>query len=68
MSKEKLTKTSYNPCDECNYAFHTHNQESEMCKLCEFKNYVKLEEQGLLLRLPCKVGDMVYYIENNTDA
>lgn len=26
-----------------------------MCKLCEFKSYVNLEEQGLLLRLPCKV-------------
>ena len=27
-------------------------------KLAEYKN---LEEQGLLLRLPCKVGDILYY-------
>ena len=26
--------------------------------------YEDLEEQGLLLRLPCKVGDTVYRIEN----
>lgn len=37
----------------------------EQC--CEFlekelMRYRDLEEQGLLLRLPCKVGDMVYYI------
>ena len=25
--------------------------------------YEDLEEQGLLLRLPCKVGDVVYYIQ-----
>ena len=28
-------------------------------KLCEYED---LEERGLLLRLPCKVGDTVYYI------
>ena len=28
--------------------------------------YEDLEEQGLLLRLPCKAGDIVYYV--NTDA
>jgi hypothetical protein len=26
--------------------------------------YEELEEQGLLLRLPCKVGDTVYYIDD----
>lgn len=26
------------------------------------------KEQGLLLRLPCKVGTIIYKIENNTDA
>ena len=30
-------------------------------KLAEYED---LEEQGLLLRLPCKVGDTVYRIEN----
>lgn len=28
----------------------------------EWNEYKRLEEQGLLLRLPCKVGDKVYYI------
>ena len=30
----------------------------------KLKEYEDLEEQGLLLRLPCKVGDTVYRIEN----
>ena len=74
---------SFNPCDECDYAFHKQNQESGMCKICEFKQlqesqidaielckihialdrlkeYQQLEEQGLLLKLPCKVGDTVW--------
>lgn len=31
----------------------------------ELKSYKDLEEQGLLMRLPCKVGDTVYYTINN---
>ena len=40
--------------------------------LYKLKNYEDLEEQGLLLKLPCKVGGVVYVIaqafdmENNT--
>ena len=30
--------------------------------LCKLAEYEDLEEQGLLLRLPCKVGDTVYCI------
>lgn len=51
---------SYNPCDDCQYNHSKQNQESGMCKYCEFKKYIDLEEQGLILRLPCKVGDTVY--------
>lgn len=29
----------------------------------KLKNYEDLEEQGLLLRLPCKVGDTVYFVD-----
>lgn len=29
------------------------------------KEYEDLEEQGKLLKLPCKVGDKIYHIENN---
>lgn len=31
----------------------------------ELKSYKDLEEQGLLVRLPCKVGDMVYVPTRN---
>lgn len=31
----------------------------------KLKEYEDLEEQGLLLRLPCKVGDTVYSIAND---
>ena len=30
----------------------------------KLREYENLEEQGLMLRLPCKVGDTVYRIEN----
>lgn len=30
----------------------------------KLKDYEDLEEQGLILKLPCKVGDKVYYIED----
>ena len=36
-------------------------KESAYNKLAEYED---LDEQGLLLRLPCKVGDTVYRIEN----
>ena len=51
---------SYNPCDDCQYSHTKQNQESGMCRYCEFKKYIDLEEQGLLLKLPCKVGTPVY--------
>lgn len=33
----------------------------------KLKDYENAEEQGLLLRLPCKVGDIVYCIINQRD-
>ena len=36
--------------------------------LTKLADYEDAEEQGLLLRLPCKVGTIIYKIENNTDA
>ncbi len=33
-------------------------------KLAEYED---LEEQGLLLKLPCKVGDTIYYFMNVDD-
>lgn len=39
----------------------------EMMDNCLYKlaEYEDLEEQGLLLKLPCKIGDMVYSITRN---
>ncbi len=27
---------TYNPCDDCRYSYSKNNQESRMCKICEF--------------------------------
>ena len=49
--------------DEC-------TERAENCKkfadwLEELKEYRDLEEQGLLLKLPCKIGDTVYQLINS---
>lgn len=36
--------------------------------LDEFNRYKELEEQGLLLKLPCKVGDTIYSVEFRDSA
>lgn len=59
-------RKTFNPCDDCDYSFGKQNQYSEMCHICEFKKYRDFEEQGLLLKLPCKVGDRVYMPYLNT--
>ena len=52
----------------CKYGFqHCRTEDWENCKTIDdvidkLAEYEDLEEQGLLLRLPCKVGDTVYYI------
>lgn len=47
-----MERLTFSPCDECNYSYTKNNQISNVCKICEFKNYIDLEEQGLLLQLP----------------
>lgn len=39
-------------------------QEEIIEQLSEYKN---LEEQGLIVRLPCKVGDKFWYISNKLE-
>lgn len=34
-------------------------------RLKELAEYRRLDEEGLLLRLPCKVGDMVYLLDHS---
>lgn len=36
-------KQTFNPCDECSYNFSKNNQESKMCKICEFKKSIDKE-------------------------
>lgn len=43
-------------CDDCAFSL-------EICE--RLAHYEDLEEQGLLLKLPCKVGDVVYQITRN---
>lgn len=40
-----------------------HKQVAEYLK--KLKEYEDLEEQGLLLRLPCKVGDVLYFAHHD---
>lgn len=63
----KRSKNCYNPCDDCQYGISKHNQEHKMCKICEFRMYRDLEEQKLLLKLPCKVGGELYDIQEFVD-
>ena len=40
------------------------SHECEADYMCKLAKYEDLEEQGLLLKLPCKVGDTVYSIHS----
>lgn len=56
---EKYNKLS----KACNVVFpQTRNYKQMANWLEQLKEYQYLEEQGRLLKLPCKVGDDVYYI------
>lgn len=44
---------------------HYTNCEEGYCAIEKLAAYEDAEEQGLLLRLPCKVGDKVYQISEN---
>ena len=65
---EKLTLKDV--CENCIDEYYKHG-----CKtLChkaklyrKLKHYEDLEEQGLLLRLPCKVGDTVWCVDVDED-
>lgn len=58
---EKYNKLS----KACNVVFpQTRNYKQMANWLEQLKEYQQLEEQGRLIKLPCKVGDTVYCIEN----
>lgn len=41
---KKYLKT-FNPCDECDYAYHNIGYESNMCDICEFKHELEKYSQ-----------------------
>lgn len=56
---ERLTERMENvPDGESDVWVKQHDYISAARKLCDYED---LEEQGLLVRLPCKVGDMLWY-------
>ena len=63
---ERLTQTSNKGGVAFTFGLDITCERSEIHKILKvaekLKNYEDAEEQGLLLRLPCKVGDTIYYI------
>lgn len=55
---------TFDPVDVLDNDYSKINYKKIVAKLGEYED---LEEQGLLLRLPCKVGDIVYKIVNQRD-
>lgn len=66
--------TSKNYCDDCDFGkakeCFFNGKEKFNCKdkqiYEKLREYEDLEEQGLLLKLPCKIGDKVYIIIDDT--
>ena len=58
--QERIDKMAFDDKEEVGIKFLA----STVSYLKELKEYKQLEEQGLLLRLPCKVGDTVYRISD----
>lgn len=61
---EKVLRTLYS-CYGGKPNPHYTNCEEGYCAMEKLAAYEDAEEQGLLLRLPCKVGDKVYQISKN---
>lgn len=66
----KLTTSTYElyPCLDCNKKDECYGE--EWCihirrAIFRLANYEKLEDQGRLIKLPCKAGDTVYIIYKN---
>lgn len=67
---ERLTKISavgeHLPQKPLNLIHKSDSSESNLTEIIEkLGNYEDAEEQGLLMRLPCKVGDTVYFAHHD---
>lgn len=66
VAKTNLAEATYNfpdlkeYYDNCSECANQHNQLSEWLE--ELKSFKEAEKQGLLVKLPCKVEDMVYRV------
>lgn len=47
-------KKTYNPCDDCQYSFSKNNQESNMCKICEFRQLLDKPTADVVEVVRCK--------------
>ena len=78
MTLDEAIKHAREKANEQNYyASFERGKHIQSCKKCaeeheqlaewleELKEYRDLEEQGLLLKLPCKIGDTVYQLINS---
>ena len=65
MFKKNTIKDMRN-IEELNWEDEDGNKESAFCGLAidKLAEYEDAEEKGLLIRLPCKIGDIVYHIDN----
>ena len=70
VAKTNLAEATYNfpdlkeYYDNCSECANQHNQLAEWLE--ELKSFKEAEEQGLLVRLPCKVGEKLWCIVNST--
>lgn len=59
-----ILKTPYR-CDRCGEEIYRLTDQENGEPIERLAHYEDLEEQGKLLKLPCAVGDAVYYITGN---
>lgn len=62
--EKKSLKTLYSCYGEKPNSYYS-NCEEGYCAMEKLATYEDLEEQGLLLRLPCKVGDVLYFAHHD---
>ena len=68
---DRESATEPDDCISCGEICEENDGECRECQIQKAFNklaeYEDLEEQNLLLRLPCKVGDTVYVVPSNTN-
>ena len=60
-------KKCFNPCDECKYSYSKNGQQMSECDICEFNHYRKLDYEGKLIELPCKLKNVIDVIFSHNE-